>query len=280
MSNLDTPLDPSQFKREGQIKVSNVMKDDFGFEIAVEAVPLPSLGLIYPQDGSLFGKETLDIKPMTAREEDILTSRAYIKNGTVLSKLISSCLVDKSIDPDDLVSGDRNALLVSLRITGYGASYDVEVDCPQCSHKSKQSFDLSQLGIKRLQVEPVSMGQNLFEVQLPVTKKIVKVKFLTGHDEREMMLTNERKKKAGMKTDSAITDRLSRSIVAVDGITDKNKLSFFVNNIPARDSLALRKFLDTHEPGVDMKSWMSCPSCHEQSEVVLPMGASFFWPES
>ena len=90
MSNLDTPLDPSQFKREGQIKVSNVMKDDFGFEIAVEAVPLPSLGLIYPQDGSLFGKETLDIKPMTAREEDILTSRAYIKNGTVLSKLISS----------------------------------------------------------------------------------------------------------------------------------------------------------------------------------------------
>jgi hypothetical protein len=280
MSNLDTPLDPSQFKREGQIKVSNVMKDDFGFEIAVEAVPLPSLGLIYPQDGSLFGKETLDIKPMTAREEDILTSRAYIKNGTVLSKLISSCLVDKSIDPDDLVSGDRNALLVSLRITGYGASYDVEVDCPQCSHKSKQSFDLSQLGIKRLQVEPVSMGQNLFEVQLPVTKKVVKVKFLTGHDEREMMLTNERKKKAGMKTDSAITDRLSRSIVAVDGITDKNKLSFFVNNIPARDSLALRKFLDTHEPGVDMKSWMSCPSCHEQSEVVLPMGASFFWPES
>lgn len=281
MSNsLDTPLDPAQFKKDSAIKTSNVMKDDFGLDVAVEAVPLPSMGMLYTQDGPLFGKETLEIKPMTAREEDILTSRAYIKNGTVLTKLISSCLTDKSIDPDDLVSGDRNALLVSLRITGYGASYDVEVDCPLCSHKSKQSFDLSQLSIKRLQIEPIRMGENLFEVQLPVTKKVVKVKFLTGHDERDMMLTNERKKKAGMKHDSAITDRLSRSIVSVDGVTDRNKLTFFVNNIPARDSLALRKFLDNNEPGVDMKSWMTCTSCHEQSEVVLPMGASFFWPES
>ena len=120
----------------------------------------------------------------------------------------------------------------------------------------------------------------MFEVQLPVTKKSVRVKFLTGHDEREMMITNERKKKSGMKVETAITDRLSRSIVSVDGVTDRNKLNFFVKNIPARDSLALRRFLDKHEPGIDMKSWMSCPHCHEQSEVGLPMGASFFWPDT
>jgi len=217
---------------------------------------------------------------MTAREEDILTSRAYIKSGTVLTKLLQSCIVNKSIKPDDLISGDRNALLVSLRITGYGADYDVEVDCPECGTKSKQTFDLSDLSIKRLEVDPVVMGDNLFEVQLPVTKKNVRVKFLTGHDEREMMITNERKKKSGMKVESAITDRLSRSIVSVGGITDRNKLSFFVKNLPARDSLALRRFLDRHEPGIDMKSWMNCPHCHEQSEVGLPMGASFFWPDT
>ena len=281
MSNsLDTPINPDQIKSDGPIQVSNIMKDDFGFEIPQESVPLPSRGIIYPVDGPLHGKETIDIRPMTAREEDILTSRAYIKNGTVLTKLLSSCIVNKSINPDSLISGDRNALLVSLRITGYGADYDVEVDCPECGTKSKQTFDLSQLEIKRLEVDPVIPGDNLFEIQLPVTKRNVRVKFLTGHDEREMMVINERKKKSGMKVETAITDRLTRSIVSVDGITDRNKLSFFVKNLPARDSLALRRFLDKHEPGIIMKSWMNCPSCHEQSEVGLPMGASFFWPDT
>jgi hypothetical protein len=280
MSDLDTPLNPESIKKDGPIKVSDVMKDDFGIDIPAENVPLPSRGVIYDQSGPLYGKETLEIKPMTAKEEDILTSRALIKKGTVLTKLISSCLIDKSIDPDEMISGDRNALLVSLRITGYGAEYDVEVDCPECGERSKQTFDLSTLKIKRLEIEPVSAGENLFEVQLPVTKKTVKVKFLTGKDEREMMITAERKKKAGIKTDSTITDRLMQSLVSVDGITDKNKLGFFVKNIPARDSLVLRKFLDNYEPGVDMKSWMTCDSCHEQSEVALPMGASFFWPDS
>lgn len=280
MSSLDTPVRPEQIGNSGPIKTSNVMKEDFGFEIPVESVPLPSRGVIYSEEGSLFGKDTISIKPMTAREEDILTSRAYIKSGTVLTKLLSSCIVDNSINPDLLISGDRNALLVSLRITGYGSDYDVEVDCPECSTKSKQSFDLSQLAIKRLEVEPVSQGQNLFEVKLPVTKKDVRVKFLTGVDERDMMITSERRKKSGMKVESMITDRLSRSIISVDGITDRNKLSFFVKNLPARDSLSLRRFLDKHEPGIIMKSWMNCPHCHEQSEVALPMGAAFFWPDT
>ena len=281
MSNsLDTPINPENIKKDGPIQVSNVMKDDFGFEIPQESVPLPSRGVIYPVDGPLHGQETIDIKPMTAREEDILTSRAYIKSGTVLSKLLSSCIVNKSINPDALISGDRNALLVSLRITGYGADYDVEVDCPECGTRSKQTFDLSQLQIKRLEIEPVIQGDNIFEVKLPVTKKSVRVKFLTGHDEREMMITNERKKKSGMKVETSITDRLMRSIVSVEGITDRNKIGFFVKNMPARDSLSLRKFLDNNEPGILMKSWMTCPSCHEQSEVGLPMGASFFWPDT
>lgn len=280
MSSLDTPVRPNQINNQGPIQTSNVMRDDFGFEVPVESVPLPSKGVIYSEGGSLFGKDTVDIKPMTAKEEDILTSRAYIKNGTVLTKLLSSCIIDKSVNPDKLISGDRNALLVSLRITGYGAEYDVEVDCPECSTKSKQSFDLSQLEIKRLEVEPITIGQNLFEVKLPVTKKNVRVKFLTGEDERDMMITSERRKKSGMKVESMITDRLSRSIVSVDGITDRNKLSFFVKNLPARDSLSLRRFLDKHEPGIIMKSWMNCPHCHEQSEVGLPMGAAFFWPDT
>jgi len=280
MNNLDEPINPNQVAESSPIKKSNVMIDDFGIDIPVETVPLPSRGIIYKTEGALFGQETLDIKPMTAKEEDILTSRAYIKNGSVISKLISSCLTNKNINPDDLISGDRNALLIALRITGYGSDYELEITCPECSKSSKNSFDLSTLSIKRLVVDPVEIGVNEFEVELPVTKKTVKVRFLTGKDEREMMTISERKKKSGLNTESAITDRLNRSILAVGDITDKNKISMFVRNMPVRDSLSLRKFLDNHEPGVDMKSHMTCTHCHEESEVDLPIGASFFWPDA
>lgn len=278
-NNLNKPVNPDEIN-QGPIRVSNVMKDDFGLEIPIESVPLPSRGIIYPEESGFHDKETLDIKPMTAKEEDILTSRAYIKNGTVLTELMRSCLIDKHIDPDDLISGDRNALLVSLRITGYGSDYEVEVDCPECGAKNKQTFDLATLKIKRLEIDPVVIGENLFEITLPVTKKSVKVRFLTGRDEQEMMIIAQRKKKSGFETSSAITDRLTRSIVSIDNITDKNKIGLFVKNIPARDSLALRKFLDKYEPGIDMKAWMTCTSCHEESEVKLPMGVSFFWPDT
>lgn len=264
----------------GAIKKVNVLQDEFGMDIPVESVPLPSKGLIYPPDHPLCGQETVDIKPMTAKEEDILTSRALIKKGTVITELIRSCLVDKRIDPDDMISGDRNAIMIALRITGYGSDYNVEIECPHCGEKDKYDFDLASLEIKRLQVDPVDAGSNLFELQLPVCKKSIKVKFLTGKDEHDMLVTSERKKKKGLKkNDTLITDRLSRSIVEVGGITDKNKIAIFASNLPVRDSLALRKFLDTYEPGIDMSGWVTCTSCSESSEVKMPLGASFFWPD-
>lgn len=257
----------------------NVMRDDFGVEIPVEAVPLPTSGIIYPSDSPLSGKETLDIRAMTAKEEDILTSRALIKKGTVISELLRSCLVDKSIDPDQLISGDRNAIMTAVRITGYGSDYTVDIDCPECSEKSKQTFKLTELGIKRLEIDPVEIGKNLFEFKLPVSGKMVRFKFLTGKDEQEIMVTSERKKKQGQQSDNLVTQKLMYSVVSVDGTTDKVKVQAFIRNMPARDSLMLRKFMDSNEPGIDMKSWMTCPSCDEQSEVKLPLGVSFFWPD-
>ena len=266
---------------DSPIKKVNVLEEDFGLDIPIESVPLPSKGLIYPVDSPLYGKETLEIRPMTAKEEDILTSRALIKKGTVLTEVMKSCLIDKNIDPDMLISGDRNALMIALRITGYGADYTVDVDCPACGSTNKNEFDLSELGIKRLEVSPVTEGANLFELELPLTKKTVQVKFLNGHDEQDIAKTAARKKKQGLQqNDTAVTDRLIRSIVSVDEIRDKNKIGIFVRNMPARDSLALRKFLDNYEPGIDMKAWMTCSNCHEHSEVRLPLGASFFWPDT
>lgn len=258
----------------------NVMKDDFDFEIPVESVPLPSCGVTYATDSALSHRETIDIKAMTAKEEDILTSRSLIKKGTVITHLLRSCLVDKHVDPDDMLSGDRNALMTAVRITGYGADYNVEVDCPACGERSKQSFDLAALPIKRLNIAPIADGSNLFEFQLPLTKKTIRFKFLTGADEAELAVIQERKKKQGLSAENLVTQRLMFSIVSIDGITDKSKISMFCRHMPARDSLALRKYIDKHEPGIDMKSWMDCPSCLEHSEVRLPIGAAFFWPDT
>ncbi len=258
----------------------NVMKEDFDFEVPTESVPLPSNGIVYPAESPLAGQETLDIKSMTAKEEDILTSRTLIKKGTVISALIKSCLIDKTIDPNTMLTGDRNAIMTAIRITGYGSEYNAEVDCPACSERSKQEFSLAELPLKRLELEPVSPGANLFDFKLPVTKKDVKFKFLTGQDESNLTVQMERRKKQGMKSDNFVTTRLHYSIVSISNITDKSKISHFIRNMPARDSLELRKFIDKNEPGIDMKQWMDCPHCLESSEVRLPMGATFFWPDS
>ena len=258
----------------------DIMKDDFGFEIPVESIPLPSRGVAYPPDSPLHLRETVDVRAMTAREEDILTSRALIKKGTVITELIKSCLVDKRIDVSQMLSGDRNALMVALRVTGYGADYVVEVDCPSCSTKSKQTFNLSDLELKSLDLEPVEIGQNVFETVLPATKKKVRFKFLTGSDEEEILAIQERKKKMGAMGDNVVTTRLQFSIVAIEGKTDKALLSSFIRSMPARDSLHLRNFIDKNEPGIDMTSHMDCPSCSEVSEVRIPLGVTFFWPSA
>jgi len=189
-------------------------------------------------------------------------------------------MIDKRINPNDMIAGDRNAVMTALRITGYGQEYNVEVDCPACSVRSKQGFDLAALPIKRLEIEPVAEGANLFEITLPVTKKVVRFKFLDGNDEEEIMITAERSKKVGLQGENLVTTRLKHSIVAIDGTTEKGKIGLFIRNMPARDSLTLRKYIDKNEPGIDMKSWMECPSCFESSEVRLPLGATFFWPDS
>jgi len=266
--------------QQAGFQTRNVMKDDFGYEVPVETIPLPSNGTIYSPETGLHGKQTLEIRAMTAKEEDILTSRALIKKGTVITELIKSCVVNKQIDVDAMISGDRNAVMTALRITGYGSDYNVQVDCPACGALNKETFQLSEMPIKRLEVDPIVEGSNLFEFTLPMTKKTVHFKFLTGKDEQEMTIISDRQKKQGFKTDNLVTSRLQFQVVSIEGVTDRSKINMFVKNMPARDSLALRKYIDANEPGVEMKAWMVCSSCDEHSEVSLPLGATFFWPDS
>jgi len=259
----------------------NVLLDDFGMNLPTETVPLPSRGTVYPKGHPLHMQETVDIKSMTAKEEDILTNRSFIKKKTVITELIRSCLTNPNINPEDMLMGDRNAIMTSLRITGYGADYNVEVDCPSCGERSKQNFDLATLPIKRLSHDPTTNGVNSFEFTLPLCEKKVEFKYLTGKDEKDIADMQDRLRKQGVSTKAnTITNRYNNQILSVDGITDKTKLRKFIPAMPARDSLALRKYMDDNEPGITMRSWMECPECEEQSEVRLPLGASFFWPDA
>jgi hypothetical protein len=258
----------------------DVLKDTFGLTIPTELAPLPSKGLIYPEGHPLHLKEAVEIRAMTAREEDILTNRAYIKQGTVINELIKSCLIDKTVDPVDMIAGDRNAVMTSLRITGYGADYQVEVQCPACRERSKQTFDLAGLPIKQFTCQPIAVGANAFEMTLPVTKKVVRYKYLNGREEKELRTIEERLKKKGIDSANVVTRRYQHQVVSIDNIDDKVKVQKFCQNMPARDSLALRKHMDDNECGIEMLAQMDCPHCYEESEVRLPIGASFFWPDA
>ena len=267
-------------EQHGAISRAEAARQELGIEIPSALVPLPSRGLVYPEGSPLFRKEEVEIKGMTTQEEDILMSAALIKKGTVITELIRACLLDPGIQVNDLLSGDRNALMVAVRITGYGPEYTPQIECPKCELRQEFSIDLSSLEIKPLEIEPVTPGVNHFAFMLPVSKKKVVFRFLTGREEEEIMALMENKKKKGLPNSNVVTTRLFFSIYSIDGITDRSTINKYVQAMAALDSLKLRHYIDQNEPGIDMKHEFSCRSCGHSEVVAVPMGASFFWPNS
>lgn len=265
---------------QGGVTREQYAKQELGLDIPVDAVPLPSGGKIYSSEHALHGADRVEFRAMTAREEDILMSRAYIKKGTVITELIKSCLIDKAVDVNSLISGDRNALMIAIRVSGYGANYQPQYTCPNCETMNELHVNLAELPIKPLDLTPAEAFANLFHFKLPKTGKTVGFKFLTGEEEERILKTIEVKKKKGIQNDNIVTTRLLSSIVDIDGVNDKNQIAKFVQFMPALDSLELRKYIDDHEPGVDMTIEFQCQSCDHVGDITLPMGPSFFWPNS
>lgn len=259
----------------------DVMKDEFGWEVPVESVPLPTRGVLYDPDTTLYNRDIVPIKAMTANEEDILSSQAYIKEGVVVDRLIESCVTDKSFNINELTLGDRNALMIAIRITGYGPEYPVVATCPKCGHANNVNVDLSALAINRLELEPIEPGQNEFEFTLPTMKKSVTFKFLTLKDEADRSATNKAyQSNFDTKLERNITSFLSYALVSVDGKRDKNKIKHFIMNMPAYDSRTLRAFINKHEPGMDMTARYQCSNCDARNATNLPMTSEFFWPST
>jgi len=250
------------------------------WDVPVNDVKLPSRGKIYPPESALHNRETVEVRSMTAREEDILTSRVLLRQGKAMSMLLRNCIVDKSIDPDEMIVGDRNAVLVSIRVSGYGPGYETKIECPECNEGFEHNFDLSNIPVAPLEAEPEVPGLNQFTFTLPMSKKSVRFKLLTGAQERELSTIQERSKKAhGIGAmENNVTLRIFHQVVSIDGEADRGKLQRLVMTMPAGDSRALRKYIDKLSPGLDMTSFVTCPGCGTESEVDMPIGAEFFWP--
>ena len=253
------------------------------FDLPVESPRIPSQGLLYPEGSPLHGVSTVDIKAITPTEENILMNPVLIKRGTVISELIRSCLMDKRIDVGDMVSGDRNALMVAIRAVGYGREYTPEVTCPGCESKQDFEVDLVSLSLKELdlsKLDQVAPFKNEFRLSLPASKKTVTFKFLTGREEEKLLSDIDARKKKGLGSDNLITQRLLMMITSVEGITDRSIIAKFVANMPGRDSVLLRKHYDENEPAIDMSQEFVCKSCGHTEVLTVPLGPTFLWPNA
>jgi hypothetical protein len=258
----------------------DVMKESFGWEVPVELVPIPSKGVIYNPETKLYKKENVKIKAMTAKEEDILSSAALIKEGTVLDYLIDSC-VTEDIDPRHMIIGDRNAIMIAIRITGYGPEYPVKAFCKNCGHANHMTIDLTSIPIKRLEITPEQEGKNLFKFLLPVTKKTVYFKFPTISDERNRDIKEKNlSKHIQSMISSNVTSNLEVAIQQIEDVTDRNKIKHFILNMPAYDSRALRRFIKESEPGMDMYQNYECEKCQTSNRSSIPITSEFFWPST
>lgn len=250
------------------------------FIVPTELVPLPSKGKFYPQNHPLYNKDTIEIKQMTAKEEDILTSRSLLKKGVALDKLIASLVTDKSINPDTITSEDRNAILVAARIAAYGPSYDTQVTCPSCNTKVKSTFDLYEKVYKEDEEEqqaelPVE-ANGTFVIDLPATKWRVICRALNGYDEKNLIRVSESKKNSS-GGDSLLMEQLKGMIVSIQGVEDKELVKKAIEAMPAADSRYLRKTYSKYIKGIDLTKTFSCSSCGYETEMEVPLTADFFW---
>lgn len=260
-------------------KEADTAPSDF-YDVPMDVVKLPSKGLIYPDDHSLSNELEVSFKPMGPLQENILASTALIKKGTVSSVLVKSCLQDQSIDVTSLVLGDKAAIMLAIRISGFGQEYKATTKCPACGEKFNHTFNLKNCPIKFLETNPVRPNENLFEFVLPKSRKTIHFSLLTDQDDLDIMATQRaRKKNLSSDIDTRPTDELLKMIRSIDGKEDRDEISSFVmNKMTVLDSRSLRQYANDISPGIDMEEEVTCTQCGETDLHRVPMTLEFFWP--
>tara|TARA_R110002167_G_scaffold50649_10_gene147422 strand:- start:6917 stop:7651 length:735 start_codon:yes stop_codon:yes gene_type:complete len=239
------------------------------FKMPTEIVELPSKGLLYQEDSPL-SKGEIEMKYMTAKEEDILTNNNYIANGTVIDKLLKALIITKDVDFNDLLIGDKNAIMVAARILAYGKNYNITYG------SNTIDIDLSTIENTVIDYTLLKDRKNEFEYQLPQTKNTVTFKLLTHKDERDIENEMNGLKKLNKDSSTESTTRLKHTITSVNGISETKDIREFVDKyLLATDARALRKYMTSLTPDVDLRHYPEGVS----EGVDLPIGIGFFWPD-
>jgi len=239
------------------------------FKFPTEEVELPSKGLLYPE-GHPLKSGKIEIKYMTAKEEDILSNQSYIQKGVVLDKLLESVIINKEIKLKDLLIGDKNAVLIATRILGYGKNYSFNYG------GERKDVDLTELDNKPFDESYVIDGKNEFAFTLPHSNTPITFKVLDGHDEDKIEAELKGLRKLQKDNVPELTTRLKHIITSVNGEEDKKSIREFVDGyLLARDSRALREHISQVQPDVDMTITLD-----GGEEVDVPLGLNFFWPDA
>ena len=248
------------------------------FVVPTEFVELPTKGKFYPPNHPLHNIETIEIKYMTAKETDILTSKQLLKKGVAVDRMLQSLILDKSIKVEELFTGDKNAILIASRISGFGQFYEASVVCKNCTVTSDQSFDLGEVKTKE-PPEDADYGENgTFFITLPQTKILAERRLLTGLDEKRLSDKTDKKRKLKLP-ESILTDQLKTVIVSLNGVADRSTVEEFVDVMPAQDSNYLRTEYDKMRPDIDLAYQFDCEECDSLNNITIPFSVNFFWPE-
>jgi hypothetical protein len=256
--------------------------EGFSFVVPTEFVELPSQGKYYPDGHPLHGVTSIEIKQMTAKEEDILTSRTLLKKGVALDRVIQNIIVNKNINPDSLLVGDRNAIVIACRVSGYGNDYTTKVTCPNCTESEDYSFNLHEAEVFTggdLEAAGITdNGNGTFDLKLPRTQVTATFRLLTGADEKVFLSGVERDRKS-KSHEKNITRQLVNTVIAVNGDSSADAINYLVTNIPSVDSRHIRLAYRIVAPNIDLTQHYECGSCDYEQDMEVPLTADFFWPD-
>ena len=238
-----------------------------------EIIDLPSEGKLYPKEHACSNGK-IEIKYMTAKEEDILTSANLIKKGVVIDTVLNSLIITPGVNVDDLILGDKNAVMVAARVLAYGPEYKCEVTLTG-GEKIEHVFNLADCPFKKL---PEDVTENKFETELPISKKKITFKLLSGKDETSISRDLEASRKSGLSVSPELTTRLRHTITSVDGDDSTPTINNFVQNMLARDSIHLRREIKSTTPDIELTQEIDVGG--ESVTVDIPMTVTFFWPDT
>jgi hypothetical protein len=242
------------------------------YNFPTEVVELPSKGLVYPESSPLSSGKIV-MKYMTAREEDIITNQNYIAKGTAIDHLLNALIVTPGIKQEDMIVGDKNAVLIASRILGYGASYKFTYAGEEVE------VDLSTLEDKEVDLSLLKGRKNEFEFTLPHTKTPVTYRILTGKIEKSIDAELRGQAKINKTKTKEMSTRMMYLIMSVNGDSERSTVREFVNNhLLARDAKSLRDHIAKTQPDIELKFDFEGAD-GVISERELPITSGFFFPD-